>query len=130
MSTVIRPELSRSNRYHISKHRYNEWRELYLELCDNTRPSHVVWSDGDTAHVIGDIVGDLATMRADALRNMELIKRIAHETDEQLESYILDAVTNDRSYTYLQMVREIPCCRDTYYDRYRKFFYLLDSARG
>jgi hypothetical protein len=29
------------------------------------------------------------------------------------------------SWTYLSTALRIPCCKETYYDRYRKFFYIL-----
>lgn len=34
-----------------------------------------------------------------------------------------------KSYTYLKTVLGISCGKDMYYDRYRKFFYLLSEAR-
>lgn len=37
---------------------------------------------------------------------------------------------DDRNYTYLKTVDHVPCSRDMYYDRYRRFFWLLNEARG
>ena len=60
---------------------------------------------------------------------MRLVEDTAKETDEALWSYILKAVTEDLSFTYLSTVLEIPCSRGTYYDRYRRFFWLLSKKR-
>jgi hypothetical protein len=63
------------------------------------------------------------------MERIKLIERIAGEADEDLHNYILKAVTEGLSYTYLRTKMDIPCSRDMYYDRYRKFFWLLDNAR-
>jgi len=46
-----------------------------------------------------------------------------------LHRYILKAVTEGLSYTYLRTRMDIPCGKDMYYDRYRKFFWLLSQER-
>jgi len=51
------------------------------------------------------------------------------KTDPALADYILKAVTEGRSYTYLKTVMNIPCGRSMYFDRYRKFFWLLSHVR-
>ena len=70
-----------------------------------------------------------AVLKAYYAERMELIERVAYQTDHELGSYILRAVTEELSYTYLHSKLEIPCRRDMYYDRYRKFFWLLSNAR-
>ena len=63
-------------------------------------------------------------------RNIHLVERVAKETDESLAKYIFKAVTEDDiSFTYLKTVMNIPCGKDMYYDRYRRFFWLLDKER-
>ena len=49
--------------------------------------------------------------------------------DKDLAKYILMAVTYGHSYTYLKAKLDIPCSKDTYYDRYRKFFWILSDLR-
>lgn len=44
-------------------------------------------------------------------------------------SYILLSVTEGMPWTELEMMEEIPCSRGTFYDRYRKFFWILDQRR-
>ena len=59
-----------------------------------------------------------------------MVERAAIDADKILASYILRAVTEDLSYTYLKSRLEIPCGKDMYYDRYRRFFWLLSKARN
>lgn len=49
--------------------------------------------------------------------------------DPSLADYILKAVTEGYSYTYLKTMLGIPCGRSMYFDRYRKFFWLLSKVR-
>ena len=58
-----------------------------------------------------------------------MVERVAKETDDELWFYILKAVTEDLSYNYLKSRLEMPCGKDMYYDRYRKFFWLLSKER-
>ena len=82
-----------------------------------------------TSSMPGDPTAKRAIMKAHYSERIKLLERIALETDNCLHNYILKAVTEGRSYTYLKTVMNIPCGRDMYYDRYRKFFWLLDRAR-
>lgn len=43
--------------------------------------------------------------------------------------YIFMAVTEGKTYTQLQMTYAIPCGKDMFYDRYRKFYWLLSKER-
>ena len=60
---------------------------------------------------------------------MRMIEQTAIATDEELYSYILKGVTEGISYDHLKARLEIPCCKDTYYDLYRRFFWLLSKER-
>lgn len=59
-----------------------------------------------------------------------MIEKAALEADDKLYSYILKAVTENLSYAYLKTRLDIPCSKDTYYDRYRRFFWLLNKYRN
>lgn len=139
MATVIRAELSTKNKYWIDKHRHYElkhfclqypsWKKAYLALdCGNLRSSMSEWMP--STKTPSDPTGNCVMLR-DAYRNrMQMIEDAAKSTDEYLYEYILKAVTEGLSYTYLQTVLGIPCSRDTYYDRYRKFFWILSNSRN
>ncbi len=138
MSTVVRSCISKQNEFYISKHRYlelkhyclqyQEWAKEYSELSDNVvKSSSLVKSKCSTE--IDDLVGDLASRRVFLLSKMELVKQTAKSVDNVLGEYIFIAVTQDKSFVYLKTVLNIPCERDMYYNRYRKFFYLLSLHR-
>lgn len=136
MATVIRPEVSRSNRYWIDRHRHYElkhfclqyptWKKIYSDdpmisssiserLSGNTIPS--------------DPTGKQATRKVYYLEKIRLIERAAIEADAELHNYILKAVTEGLSYSYLKSKLDIPCGKDLYYDRYRRFFWVLSELR-
>lgn len=139
MATVIRPEISKKNKYYIDKHRHYElkhfclqyptWKKLHddaLESCISAAKLDQMRSSGVTS----DITSKYALKRIRYAEKIKLIERIAKEADEDLHYYILRAVTEGLSYTYLNSVLDIPCGKDMYYDRYRRFFWLLSEARN
>lgn len=139
MATVIRPELSIKNKYHIDKHRHYElkhfclqyptWKKAYVDL-ENIG---IAASSGErlpSSNLPGDPTAKRAIAKAHLTERIEMVERIAREADDYLWYYILKGVTENLSYTYLKSRLEIPCGKDMYYDRYRKFFWLLNKARG
>ena len=46
-----------------------------------------------------------------------------------LGNYILKAVTEGVSYDCLRTRLDMPCCKDAYYNLYRRFFWLLSMER-
>lgn len=138
MATVIRAEISEKNKYWIDKHRhyelkhfclqYPEWRRAYAEFDNVSIPLSMI-ERVPTSNLPGDPTAKRAMMKNHYMERMKLIEKVAVETDSCLHNYILKAVTEGHSYTYLKTKLGIPCGRDLYYDRYRKFFWLLDRAR-
>lgn len=137
MATVIRAEISEKNKYWISKHRHYElkhfclqypsWKRTYMELDGfEGRSDNSVYS---RLNIPSDPTAKCVEIRTLYLERIELIHQIARETDLDLSDYILKAVTEGLSYTYLKSRLNIPCGRDMYYDRYRRFFWLLSEAR-
>ena len=138
MATMIRPELSVKNRYWIDKHRYYElkhfclqyhiWKRTYAALNELRVVSNL--EKVPSGNTISDPTAKQALRRAYYSERIEMIESAAYDADNILSEYILRGVTEGLSYTYLKSKLGIPCSRDTYYDRYRKFFWLLDGARG
>lgn len=138
MATVVRAEISENNKYWISKHRhyelkhfclqYPEWKKEYLTLGVPTASSAMleVISSNSTP---SDLTARYAIRRVYYAERIDLIEKIAKEADKYLYEYILRAVTEGLSFTYLKSKLKIPCSRDMYYDRYRRFFWLLNEAR-
>lgn len=139
MATVIRPQISERNKYYIDKHRYyelkhfclqyKEWKKAYLSCCKS-----IIFASTFEEKIMSNIPSDLtakyATLKIQYSEKINLIEKIAMNTDPDLYPYILKAVTEGLSYTYLKSRLEIPCSRDTYYSRYRKFFWLLSQERN
>ena len=82
-----------------------------------------------SSDIPGDLTAKYAIKKAYYGERIKLIEKAAMEADEFLYPYLLKAVTEGLSYTYLKTTMEIPCGRDMYYDRYRKFFWLLSEMR-
>lgn len=82
-----------------------------------------------TDNVPGDPTAKRALIKLYYSERIKLIEKTAIETDPHLYSYILKGVTEEKSHTYLKAKLNIPCGKDMYYDRYRRFFWLLDGSR-
>lgn len=139
MATTIRPEISVKNKYWIDKHRYYELKHFCLQYLSWKRTYSALEELGLTSSQIGctpsgsgpsDLTAKYAVRKAHYAEKIKLIEKTAMAADEDLYVYILKAVTEDLSFTYLKNRLEIPCGRDMYYDRYRRFFWLLSESRG
>lgn len=138
MATIIRPEISAKNKYWINKHRHYElkhfclqyptWKKLYAETLEASiavsKFSRLTIGSNHS-----DITSNLALKKVYYSEKIKLIETAALEADEELYPYILKAVTEGLSYTYLKTKLDIPCGKDMYYDRYRRFFWILSNSR-
>lgn len=139
MATVIRPEISEKNKYYINKHRhyelkhfclqYKEWKKAYASCCES-----VIFGSKfermSPSNMPSDLTAKYATLRAQYAEKIALVEETALEADPVLYKYILKAVTEGLSYPYLKTNMDIPCGKDMYYDRYRRFFWILNNKRG
>lgn len=139
MSTNIRPEISKKKKYWISKHQYYELKHFCLQY--NEWKKNVSYLD----QMIDDVSRriKLVNIKGDYINKTEtfvlrkiffedkivLVEKIAKLTDQDIGIYIFKAVTEGYSYSYLKANFQIPCGKDMYYDRYRKFFWLLSKER-
>lgn len=139
MATLIRAEISKKNKYWISKHRHYELKHFCLQYPEWKRACAIRSGRSATLSTITTSLTNHNYLYSPISNNstlsnytelIELIEQIAIEADPYLYEYILKAVTEGRSFTYLKAVMGIPCGKDMYYDRYRKFFWLLSNARG
>ena len=138
MATVVRPKISEKNKYYIDKHRYyelkhfclqyNEWKKAYAS-CNESMIFASSIESMPTNNTPSDLTAKYAMKRAYYGERIKLIERIATEADDFLYTYILRGVTEGLSYPTLRVKYDIPCGKDMYYDRYRRFFWLLSEAR-
>jgi hypothetical protein len=132
MGTVIRAEVSKRSKWWLPKHRYYELKHYCLQYRDMKEElESLIKLPGSFCDISGkgsyysDRTGNTAVLRAYLTRRVEGIEQAALETDAELYGYILKAVTEGYTYEYLHGVMGIPCSRDYYYERYRKFFWVL-----
>lgn len=138
MTTTIRPKVSENNKYWIEKHRYYElkhfclqypiWKKAYMSLDGlSKRPSDLAIFS--STKICSDPTAKCALSKEFYSVRIDMINRIAIQTDSELSDYILKGVTEGWSYNSLKTRFDIPCSKDTYYERYRKFFWLLNKER-
>lgn len=141
MSTVIRPETSEKNIYWLPRHRYYElkhfcmqypdWKKARLALigmaCNSTEEEKIPTSK---TNAISDPTGNEAIAISYFSDRINMVEKAAIEADPELSNYILVGITEGLSYNILKARLDIPCCKETYYDRYRRFFWILNKTRN
>ena len=122
-------------KYKLDKHEFNiayhhalmyqSWLSEYNALAD---PSTGLRYDKDFIQNanLPDLTEKNGIRRAELRKKMEVVEQAAIETDPDLYQYILMGVTfEDMTFDILQTKHKIPCARNTYYDRRRRFYWLL-----
>lgn len=130
-------ELSKKNPYWIPKDKYYEM--LYFSRQYNTMrqekkdilrtyPSVASGEPVTTSDISDPVIK--AAMRVEVLtEKMALIENTAMEAGPDIYKWLLLGVTTDYSYNYLAKKLNMPASKNAYYDRYRKYFYLLSKKR-
>lgn len=138
MSTTIRPEISQQKEYWIERHRYYELKHFCLQYpiwkkalnaLDGFSKQSISIEEIRKTNIVISPTEKCAEARLFYSDRIRMLERIANETDESLAIYILKAVTEGLSYDCLKTKHNIPCCKDTYYNLYRRFFWLLSEER-
>lgn len=125
-------------KYQISKKRfaelyyfclqYNEWMDELKYNTDTVRSINI--SNMPKSYRNSDPTQTLAIRRVNLQKKCELIRQAAAETDGEIYAYIMKAVTNEGiTYNYLKEFMDIPCGKDLYYDRRRRFFWILSNKK-
>lgn len=138
MGTNIRAEVSKNNNYWIDKHRYYELKHFCLQYpifksaynavgMYNNKSVHSIMSKKQVTN--DSAIDNIVESRLYWRERMKLIEDAAMETDPVIGQYILKGVTEGFGYPYLKTRLNIPCCKDTYYQLYRKFFWILSKLR-
>jgi len=132
----IRPTLRR-NKWNISKHefyaayhyalQYNEWNDMIIAISsiDTPDPEQADMPRGGNT---SDTTYRKALKISEYRDRMRLIEQIVKEADSNIYCWLLKGVTNENcTYTYLAQMMNIPCGKNYYYDKRRKFYYLLSK---
>ena len=138
MNDTVRPELSKKSEYWIPKHRYYELKHFCQQYPEWKAAR--AWIDGfSDSQQLGDRVqtSTLADRTADSAQlrivysdRIDMVDNAAEQADPELAYFIRKGVTEGYSYEALRLRFNMPCGRETYYDRYRKFFWHLHLARN
>lgn len=133
------PNIRAINRkkYQISKNRFMElyyfclqYPEWQKELIDKRKVlKGVNYSDAPAASGnISDQTANIAIQTAELSQKCNIIEQAAQDADPELYEYLLKAVTDEGiTFNYLSTKLNMPCGRDRFYDRRRKFYFLLDK---
>lgn len=140
MGDFLSKELSKTNRWWLPKYRYMElryfalqypgWKRQYAELSGNvglaSRNPSDLYLNGSK---IADRTAEIAIRKKILFDYMHMVERAAIEADPVLGPYVLAAVTEGLTFVELKSMYDIPCERDMFYDRRRKFFWVLNGVR-
>ncbi|MCM1363450.1 MAG: hypothetical protein NC215_00500 [Ruminococcus sp.] len=138
MGTNIRPEISEKNKYWIDRHRYYELKHFCLQYhnwkkaYDNIevyRNGLIDYERVSKTNLMAKPVEQCVEAQWFYYEKIKMVEKAAEDTDYALSYYILKAVTEGLSYDHLKARFNIPCCKDVYYELYRRFFWLLSEAR-
>lgn len=107
-------------------YQYHEWKKELSGLTDTSKA--IQYSDMPKGSMDPDPTGELVERRERLVRSIDIIESCARRADPELYEWIMLGVTNDGvNYDSLLTLKGIPCSRNTYYDRRRKFYYLLSK---
>ncbi len=129
-----RSELSPRNKYFVPKFRYlelknwclqyPEWKQSLASITE-LKSKQLKLPSGKNA----DPTLQTVLSRDRLMVNITLLEDTAKLSDSFLAPWIIKGVTESYSYDYLHLKLDMPASRDMYYDRYRRFFWLLDQKR-
>ena len=137
-SMKYRPSVSKKNKYWISKHRfyeishhclqYAEWKDELRNLQASIGVKAVKMDGMPHGTEVGSPTESIALRIYDLEEKIKRVEDAAYESDPVIEKFILKAVTNDGiTFNYLKNVMGIPCEKDMYYDRRRKFYWIMSQ---
>ena len=135
----MRSQMSKKNKYYIPKERYLEllhFSRQYDSFHDQkVQLDWISYSYIESAKIEGrkdgykDRIAELAIEMSALDYKIDIIRKSAYEADPQIFSWILCGVTKGFSYEEMKF-QGLPCGKDYYYERYHKYFYILDKKRG
>jgi len=127
---------SYSGKYKLSKFEYGyakwfslkypEWLEEYNSLKDSVK-GIAYDQEGHGSGSVNDSTGELAAKRAELRRKMLLVEHAAFDAGGEIGEYILKSVIfEDMTFEDMKAIG-LPCERTMFYERRRKYYYLLSK---
>lgn len=127
--------LSKKSEYYISRARQLELKYFCLQYPEwQAEYNGYLVIPGCIAEKVDHSIGDSSVVqiseRREALKiKMDLVIECSKKTDEVYGKYIFRGVTTGLSYDELWKKTHLPMSRSSYYNYYRKFFWILDHAK-
>ena len=116
------------NRYQELKYFVRQYDEYKLRLKRIESGSHgAEIMQGIKNGWPSDYVSKMASDATYLKRRIDIIERAAKGCDMEIGDFILKAASRGYSFTKMKMIFDLPCERDMYYDRRKKFYILLDQ---
>ena len=138
MGDFLSKELSMNNKWWLPKYRYLELRYFALQYPEwkrryNELGTGVGTVGADILRVNGSKVTDrtaeIAIKKKGLSDCIRMVEQAAIKADPELYPYILKAVTENLTFGCMKTLYDIPCERDMFYDRRRKFYWVLSGVR-
>lgn len=135
MGTMVRSEVSKRKEYWLPKHRhlelvhfclqYPEWRSQLKSMDGYSGRTYFSDVFSARSRHVSNPVERIVEKRLELEERIDMVDRAAKEAAFDLSDYVVRGVTEGIGYDALN----VPCCKDVYYQLYRRFFWLLDKAR-
>ena len=106
--------------------KYPEWLEEYNRLKDSVGAMNYDSIPGGSGKV-NDSTMNLATRRAEIRDKMLKVEHAAYDAGGEIAEYILKSVIYEGNTFEKMKAMGLPCERTMFYDRRRKFYYLLSK---
>ena len=129
-----RSEISVKNKYWIPKYRYlelknfclqyPEWKKTITSITNMKAHSQI-----STSGNFSDPTFDIALRKMKYQSLVDLVEQTVIDADSDIAKWLLKGITENISYEFLRYQLDLPAGREMYYDRYRRFFWLLDQRR-
>ena len=111
---------------------YPDWVERYnlLSITPIIKSTSPLVLESPVDNCIADPTGKQALRLERYWRKIEMVKNAAHDADDELADYILIHATQGKTYDYICMnIEQIPCCREVFYKKCRRFYWILSIYR-
>ena len=122
-----RTDISKKNPYWVSRHRFLELYHFSLQYKEWVKEiAETIYIPSDPEF---DPTGEAAARLARLKSNCSLVEECSKAADAVLWKFIFMAVTEGLSYDTLRSKYHIPCGKDYYFVRWRKYFWLLSCRK-
>lgn len=134
MSKNVSSSISKKSKWWISDNRHMELRYFCRQYKEWQSQVNMVFARSASIVERRPDGGDISkTVEEDVFKheklrlNMRIIEEASIHTDPDLAVWIFKAVTEGYKYEYLRGILDIPCGRRQYYEKLRKFYWVLDK---